>query len=85
MLKNNSFRDMSHIFLVLQLLVAILFVVYGILDSLLPLLITETIIGFLIIVTIILKCIYDRKPGEVEEVELDEDKEKESDKTQEIV
>ena len=47
MLKNHSFKDVTHIFLLIQLVVAILYLVYGIIKNLPPIYVMEIIINYL--------------------------------------
>lgn len=61
MLRLKSFKELSYIFVIIQALVCILFIVYGVLDDLKPIYISNIAICVELVTATILKYIYDKK------------------------
>lgn len=59
MIKRKSGKDISYFFLVLTILSSILWIVYGILDNLLPIILCDTFIMIITIVILIFKYYYE--------------------------
>jgi MtN3 and saliva related transmembrane protein len=60
-LKTKSTKDLSHIFLALSLIAAVLKLIYGVLINQLPIVVTAPIIGIETLIIMIAKCVYDRR------------------------
>ena len=64
MIKRQSSKDISHLFLVINQLTIFSWFTYGVLDNSLPLIIGNIIITLLNLCMICCKCIYDKKQSE---------------------